>query len=162
MQRMLKDWGFALALGVLVYFFVSWWQTRPPDISGDAPSFSVTDTRGQAIDLAELRGTPVVLNFWASWCGPCRAEMPDFERFAKANPEVRVLGAAVSSGDSFEIATSAHRIGVSYPVFAAPDEMVRAYGVEVFPTTYIINPDGEIAQVRVGMMSEEDLKQAIQ
>ena len=162
MRRMLKDWGFALALGLVVYLVVSWWQTRPPDVAGMAPEFTAKDTSGNQVDLASLRGRPVVLNFWATWCGPCRAEMPDFARFAKDNPDVAVIGAAVQSGDSFDVATAAHRLGVGYPVFVAPDAMVEAYKVDMFPTTYIIDAEGHIKSSHVGMMSRSELDAAVQ
>lgn len=162
MQRLLKDWGFALALGALVYLLVSWWQTRPPDLNGAAPLFSVTDLRGQSIDLAALHGTPVVLNFWASWCGPCKKEIPEFAKFAAENPDVMVVGAAVASGGHDDVQVAAKRLGITYPVVVAPDDMVEDYKVEVFPTTYIIDRDGQIRLAHVGVMDKGDLEAAVQ
>lgn len=159
---MLKDWSFALALGALVYLMVSWWQSRPPDITGPAPEFSAALIDGAKFDLSAARGQTIVLNFWASWCGPCQAEVPELVRFTEGHPDVKLIGAAVKSGDEFEIYAATKRMGITYPVFPASDQLVADYKVDVFPTTYVIGPDGEVKLIHVGMIDARTLERAVQ
>ena len=92
MQR-LKDWLAALAIGIAIALVFGSFDNKP-DLPDQAPNFSLTDLQGNHLVLDEMRGQTVVLNFWASWCGPCRDEIPEFSRFAHENPEVAVLGLA--------------------------------------------------------------------
>lgn len=162
MERMLKDWGFALLLGATVFLIVSWWQGRGPDLQGLAPTFATRDLQGNKVDLASLRGQVVVLNFWASWCGPCRAEIPDFVQFAAEHPEVVLIGMATASGGEDEVGAASRRLGITYPVVVTPPDVVAAYQVDVFPTTFIIGPDGAVTASRAGMMDTRDLEIAVQ
>ena len=88
--RWLRDLGLGLALVVVVMVGMGW--ARAPDLPSEAPSFTLLDVDGNAVSLSDFAGKTVVLNFWATWCGPCRMEAPAFAGFARAHPEVPVLG----------------------------------------------------------------------
>lgn len=154
---MLKDWGFALVVGALVYLLARWWGGRPPEIQSAAPSFEVAMLDGSVLRSESLRGQTVVLNFWASWCAPCRAEIPEFSRFAKEHPEISVVGVAVDSGGAADVRAAADRFGITYPVAVADSGIQRAYGVSALPTTVVIGPEGDVRFTQVGPMSARDL-----
>ena len=161
MARLFKDWGFALLLGATVFLIVSWWQGHGGEVAaGAAPTFSARDLDGNLVDLASLRGKVVVLNFWATWCGPCRAEIPSFVKFAHEHPEVEMIGLATQSGED-EVRAMTRRMGMTYPVILTPQSVVDAYQIDVFPTTFVIGPDGAVVASRAGMMDEDDLATAV-
>ena len=160
MQR-LKDWLMALAIAAAVAFIVGGFDNGP-DIPDVAPDFSLPSPSGDLVSLQDLRGQTVIVNFWASWCGPCRQEIPDFSRFAHAHPDITILGLAVDSGEAEDVRRSAQRLGIDYPVAIADRDTVSAYDISVFPTTIIVGPDGDVQHVQVGMMSYEMLERAVQ
>lgn len=108
--------------------------------------------------LVGLRGTPVVVNVWASWCAPCRTEMPLLERAARAF-DGRVAFLGVASRDSRDDARRfLDDIGVTYPnVFDASGDVRKALGLRGFPTTYVFDADGELLHAIVGGVSEQRL-----
>lgn len=118
---------------------------------------------GQPVDLSALRGKPLVLNFWASWCPPCVSEMPDLERAYREYRGRGVRFLAVALDDADEVRTFVEENKITLPV-AVDEERVlgRKYGVGNIPTTYFLNSDGTIAQKHVGAMDYEEFRAAIE
>lgn len=126
----------------------------PITIGDPAPPFVLETFDGSEIALADHPET-VVLNFWASWCVPCRTEMPEFDRFAAAHPEVTVIGVAVE--DSEEAARAfAAEVGVGYPL-GLDDAIGDLYPRLGLPTTYVIR-DGVIVAKSDGALTFEELE----
>jgi peroxiredoxin len=159
---MLKDWGLALVVVVaalVVWNLVAGPAAAPPS-GAPAPDFTLRDLNGQAHTLSEQRGKIVVVNFWATWCGPCRAEIPAFSAFAESHPDVVVWGVSLDRGMSAaQLEGHAKRLGVKYTVLHDARDQVGAplFGVRSLPTTVIIREDGSIRHVRVGAMSGAEL-----
>ncbi|RCU50042.1 MULTISPECIES: TlpA family protein disulfide reductase [Corallincola] len=111
-----------------------------------APDFTLKSSTGENIRLSELRGEIVLLNFWASWCGPCRQEMPELEALATdfADLGVKVLGVNVEQ-DPSEGMAFLKDITVSFPIlFDKTNEVTELYDVDSMPTTVLIDRDGQI------------------
>ena len=124
---------------------------------GRAPSFSLESTDGRRVGLADLIGKPLVINFWASYCPPCRAEMPLLQRRAGALSTVRLV--LINEGDSAQSARDfLVSTGIQQAALLDSDLAVgRAYGVLPLPTTVFIRPDGSIAGRQVGEMDDRVL-----
>ena len=131
-----------------------------------APDFTVYDLDGNPCRLSDFRGTPVVLNFWASWCGPCKMEMPDFDEKAKAlEGEVQFLMVNLTDGGQETVETASAFIeaqGYTFPVFYDTDQSAAyAYGVYSIPTTYFIDAQGYGVAYASGAISGEVLQTGI-
>jgi len=131
-----------------------------------APDFEVLDENGNTVKLSDFRGKPVVLNFWATWCPPCKAELPDFNQAAEDYAgEVAFLMVNLTDGYNETIEGVKSFIsanGYTFPVyFDTQYSAATAYNVSAIPTTYLINAKGEIAGQKVGMMSAEELERSI-
>jgi thiol-disulfide isomerase/thioredoxin len=159
MKRMLKDWTIALLLGAAVFMGIRLLQPKPnlPDV---APTFTVETLDGDTIDLANLRGRPVVLNFWATWCGPCRAEIPAFSRFAQNHPEIPVIGLSVDTVSTSKVRAISKKWGIAYPIAMASPTLQQTYDISTLPTTVVVGPDGKVSDIHVGTMSESQLVRA--
>lgn len=131
-----------------------------------APDFTVTDADGNEVKLSDFRGKGVVLNFWASWCGPCKSEMPHFqEAFEEHGDEVQFLMVNMSSafGDTQEAAQDLlSENGYTFPVYYdTKTECAYSYGVTGIPMTFFIDKDGNLVSGKSGMISAEDLQRRI-
>lgn len=111
-----------------------------------APDFTLETFDGESVRLSDLRGQVVVLNFWASWCPPCRWEMPFFEDISQQYSGDGVTFVGVAMSDTVDAAREfADTASVTYPVgLDATNEITRAYRVVTLPTTFFISPDGNI------------------
>lgn len=136
------------------------------EVSYAAPDFTVYDGEGSEVRLSDFLGTPVVLNFWASWCGPCKMEMPDFQaKYEELDGAVQFLMINATDGGRETVDTAKAFIaesGYSFPVFYDTDySAIYAYGVNAFPTTYFIDAEGNLAAYGQGAMSAETLQTGI-
>ena len=120
---------------------------------GRAPDFKLESTDGSTISLADLKGKPLVINFWASYCPPCKAEMPLLQKDVGASSAHLVL---VNEGESREVAASFLRgLGIQQPSLLDTDlEVGRAYGISAYPTTVFVKADGTIDRRQVGELDE--------
>ena len=131
-----------------------------------APDFTVYDIEGNEVHLSDYLGTPVVLNFWASWCGPCKMEMPHFEEKSKALAgEVQFLMVNVTDGGRETVETASSFIageGYSFPVFYdTAYSASSAYGAYSLPTTIFINAEGHAIAQAVGAIDSATLQKGI-
>jgi thiol-disulfide isomerase/thioredoxin len=117
------------------------------------PPFLVNDLEGGIVSTAALRGKVVLLNFWATWCGPCRLEIPELIRLTDHyKDKVQVVGISMDDADASEVRKFAKDMGINYPVIMASRELVMAYGgVPALPTTFVVSPDGGVVQKHVGL-----------
>ena len=129
---------------------------RAPNLPDRAPPFELVGLDGASVRLADFRGRTVVLNFWATWCGPCRLEAPTFAAFARAHPEITVLG-VVADGPAAKVRAAARELGITYPVVLGDAATFGAYGVTTYPTTVVVGPDGEVRSAHTGLMVRPQL-----
>ncbi len=122
-----------------------------------APDFTMVLDDGRYLRLSDLQGKPVVLNFWATWCGPCRLEMPELVKAAGADPDLVVLAANVQEAQP-PVADFAAEFEMDLPVVLDKEGKVRSlYRVPGLPTTYFIDKRGKIASLVVGPLTPQVL-----
>lgn len=134
-----------------------------PAVGYRAPDFTLSTLNGEEFTLSEYRGQPVVLNFWATWCPPCRAEIPYFqEASVKYNGQVAIIG--VDDGETAaQVAPFAREMGITYPLPIDEQSLVsRRYRVNSLPSTYFVDAAGIIQHLHIGLINQAVLEDQIE
>lgn len=163
-----------LGFGVLIFFGIIRRETAPkgseltqssnsirlPTLNAPAPNFELKNISDEAVSFNEYRGKPVVLNFWATWCAPCRIEMPVIQNsFEFYEGELSVI--AINNAESKEdVQAFVEEFGLTFDFLLDPEaEIQRLYQISGYPTTFIIDSDGVIRVRHIGLISDDQLDQ---
>ncbi len=131
--------------------------------SRPAPDLTLTGLDGEPVSLADYRGQVVLLNNWAIWCPPCKAEMPDLEAYHEAHKDEGFTVIAVNAGDRpAEVKAFAEAYHLTFPVWPDPNtDTLRAFGIQGLPTSYLIDRNGMLRATWTGAITKEVLEEYI-
>ena len=159
--------GIAVTLGS-----IGWPTNEPPHkvVKDDnqrkkAPDFQLKDASGKVVHLSDYKGKVVLLDFWATWCGPCGIEIPWFTDFQRKYKDrgFTVLGVSMDDGGWKDVKPFVAENKINYQIVMGDDKTSDMYGdVEALPTTFVIDREGRIASVHVGLVDKKEFDDAIQ
>ena len=132
-------------------------QAQGPEIGKLAPDFELSSLDGKVVSLSDFRGKPVFLNFWATWCGPCRFEMPFIQKMYEglSNEGLVVLAVNVQENPA-TVKEFVESFGLTFPVLLDTNSEVRlAYNIRGIPTTFFIDKNGIIQDIKIGAFASE-------
>jgi len=138
---------------------------KPDKERRDAPEFALKDADGKIVHLSDYRGKVVLLDFWATWCGPCKIEIPWFMEMQRKNKDggFEVLGVAMDDEGWEVVKPFLSNLSVNYRVIMGNDATASLYGgVDALPTTFLIDRAGKIAAVHIGLTSKKDFEDGIE
>jgi len=123
--------------------------------SAMAPDFTLKTLDGKEIALSQFKGKVILLDFWATWCGPCRESTPHLIQLYKAHREsgFELIGMSVDKGDDKVVRNFVRSMDIPYPIVIAPEELVKNYRVTGIPTTFLIDKEGKIRERTAGFNS---------
>ncbi|MBR6647540.1 MAG: TlpA family protein disulfide reductase, partial [Clostridia bacterium] len=140
-------------------------EPTPPDRNEFvSPDFTIYDANGNKVRLSDFAGKPIILNFWASWCTPCKKEMPDFnEKYLEYGDDIQFLIVDFAKDDSIEAAKEyVSEMGFEFPVYFDTDgDAASVYEIFALPTTILFDADGNIVERYRGTISAETLQSGI-
>lgn len=153
----------ALALGILAVLGIVWLS---PTGTKQAPELTVTTTQSQEIRLADLRGRPVLVTFWATTCTSCVKEIPHLiDLYRELGPKgLEIIGVSMYYDPPIQVVEMIKRRGIPYPIVAdVQKKVLRAFALEraITPTTFLIAPDGRIVLQKTGLLDMEHLRAQI-
>lgn len=155
-------YGALAALAALFVLQVRRGAELRPGAHADAPQFSLLDVHARRLSLASLRGRPVLLSFWATWCGPCRTELPELEALSRERPcGLAVVGITLDAGSADGLAAFALERGVTYPLLLDDGTAGAAYGVVTIPHSVLIDAAGRELGVFRGPVTARGVKDAL-
>lgn len=136
----------------------------PSEESIEAPDFALERLNGETFRLSEHRGTVVAINFWATWCPPCREEIPEFvELQEEMKGEMLFVGVSLDKGPPAEVRSFAEEFGINYPIVIDDGTAVEKYGpIAGIPTTFLVGPEGTVRLQAMGQLTKESLRPVLQ
>lgn len=158
-QRRRRGWAFLIVMLLVGCTSGGLVQPTPPQPTPTvilAPDFQLATLDGQSLHLADLRGRYVLLNFWATWCLPCRDELPYLQQLADDHADqLTVLGINMREAPS-DIQPFVEAMGITFPILLQPDdETLLAYNIRGLPLSFVIGPDGALLLRQVGPLQPE-------
>ena len=138
---------------------------KPEKDRKSAPDFSLKDADGRTVRLSDYKGKVVLLDFWATWCGPCKIEIPWFMEFERKYKDrsFAVIGVAMDDEGWDVVKPFISDLGVNYRIVQGTDMTAQLYGgVQALPTTFLIDRLGRVASVHVGLASKRDFEDGIE
>jgi len=136
--------------------------------SEPAPAWKLQDINGKTVQLSDFKGKVVVLDFWATWCPPCRAEIPHFIELQKQyqSQGLVVIGVSLDQGGPGVVSSFAKQQNINYPIVMGTEDVAKAYGnIEAIPTTFVIDPNGNITGKHIGFTEksvfEDEIKKVL-
>lgn len=129
---------------------VSLYFAEDPEI---VPPFQAHDLSGGAVSTSALKGKVMIINFWATWCGPCREEIPELIKLqSQFKDTLQIIGVSEDEAPPAQVAKFAQKVGINYPVIMANDALDKEYGgIPALPTSFLVNKDGRVVQKDVGV-----------
>ena len=173
-----KVW-FILVIGLVVvaslgYGFLSGTETQPvksetktqkqQQTFPDAPDFELKDLDGNFVKLSDYKGKVIIIDFWATWCGPCRRGIPEFIELQSEYGEEQlvILGVSVDQGDLSVVPAFAKNYGINYPILYANEDIQRKYGpIRSIPTAFVVDTSGKVRDLVVGLRPKSYFKEKI-
>ena len=152
----------SISIVVIVFMFISY--AAQPEKKQKAPNFSLKTQTGQVIELSKLKGKVVLVNFWATWCPPCRAEIPDFIEVYNTykSKGLEIVGIALDEDGWLKVTPYVEEVKINYPIVLGSAKVVQQYGgIEGIPATFIVDQKGYIAGTQVGLLSKAALEQKL-
>ncbi len=149
----------AVAIGYTVYTTVTKDKVEVLKVGSEAPDFELVDLNGDMHRLSDYKGQGVLLNFWGTWCEPCKREFPAIERQYKSfeSQGVHVLAVNIAQSE-FEVKNYVKSMNMTFPVAIDPTKSVmEAYNVTNLPATILVNAEGQIEKIVTGEMSEAQI-----
>ena len=142
-------------------------KETPPEDRNPAPDFTVYDTQGNKVSFSDFKGKPVIINFWATWCGPCQSEMPHFEdAYNKYGDDIHFLMINLTDGmreTPETVQDFLNHFGYTSPVYYDIGyNASNAYGISPIPATFFIDKNGNIASSQIGAMTAAMLEKHIE
>lgn len=130
-----------------------------------APDFELTTLKGETVRLSDYRGTRVFINFWATWCPPCRAEMPDMQKLYEEMDDIEILAVNLTETEKSEEGVSefVEDFGLTFPILMDRNsEVANMYNVRAYPTSFMVDSNGRIQFISIGAMNHDMMVQEIE
>ena len=144
-------WSKFLAIVVGVILLGACAHAYAVEVGQNAPDFGLVNSDGQKISLSDFKGKAIILNFFATWCPPCKGEIPEFVELQKAYGDKGFTFIGVSLCNAQDTKALADKMGINYPVLIDDGKVSVAYGpVRSIPTTFVINKDGKVVNMYIG------------
>jgi peroxiredoxin len=160
--------GLILVGGILIFaaiIMVSFSKSKtnnvaPASVGSSINDFVLTDVNGKTVRLGDFHGKLILINAWATWCPPCKAEMPLLNQYYKVHVKDGFALLAVNAGDTqSETASFVDQHGLAFPVLLDPEtQLLGQLGVNSFPTSILVGKDGKVKSIHVGMFTSESIE----